>query len=71
MGDPIYINVASAAEGAELARSLGRHGLAAALVRNDAHWQVEVASPREDPRTFLADIGLALAASNRSAHGAS
>ena len=62
MAAPIYINVDDAAEGAELARSLGRHGLLAGLVRSDARWQVEVHSPREDPRTFLADVGVALAA---------
>ena len=61
MADPIYVNVADAAEGAELARSLGRQGLGAALVRNDARWQVEITSPCEDPRSFLADVGVALA----------
>ena len=62
MATPIYLNVGDAAEGADLARSLGRHGLMAALVRSDARWQVEVCSPREDARTFLADVGVALAA---------
>ena len=62
MATPIYINVADAAEGADLARSLGRHGLMAGLVRADARWQVEVRSSREDPRSFLADLGVALAA---------
>ena len=61
MATPIYINVADAAEGADLTRSLGRHGLMAGLVRTDAGWQVEVRSPREDARSFLADIGVALA----------
>ena len=64
MAAPIYINVDDAAEGAELVRSLGRHGLVAGLVRGDARWQVEVRSPGEDPRSFLADIGVALAAWN-------
>ena len=64
MAEAIYINVADAAEGAHLARSLVRHGLAAALVQTDARWQVEVSSPREDPRSFLADIGVALAAAS-------
>ena len=62
MAAPLYINVGDAAEGADLARSLGRHGLLARLVRSDARWQVEVHSPREDPRSFLADVGVALAA---------
>ncbi len=62
MAAPIYIDVGDAAEGAELARSLGRHGLVAGLVRSDARWQVEVRSSAEDPRSFLADVGVALAA---------
>ena len=62
MADPIYVDVGDAAEGADLARSLGRHGLMAGLVRSDARWQVEISSPREDPRSFLADVGVALAA---------
>ena len=53
MADPIYINVSDAAEGAALARAIGRYGLSAGLVRSDARWQVEISSPREDPRTFL------------------
>ena len=61
MADPLYIDVADAAEGAELARSLGRHGLGATLVRNDARWQVEMTSSCEDRRSFLADVGAALA----------
>ena len=38
---PIYIDVGDAAEGADLARSLGRQELLAGLVRKDARWQVE------------------------------
>jgi hypothetical protein len=68
MADPIYINVGSASEGADLARSLGRHGLTAVLVRSDTCWQVEISSPREDPRRFLADIGVALAAWSGGEH---
>jgi hypothetical protein len=34
-------------------------------VRSDARWQIEINSPREDPRTFLADLGVALAAWRR------
>jgi hypothetical protein len=64
VADPIYINISDAAEGADLARAICRHGLSAGLVRNDARWQVEISSPREDPRTFLADVGVALAAWN-------
>ena len=59
---PIYINVGDAAEGADLARSLGRQELLAGLVRNHARWQVEVRSPHDDARSFLADVGVALAA---------
>lgn len=61
MAGPIFVDVADAAEGADLARSLGRHGLTAALVHGDARWQVEISSPREDVRAFLADVGVALA----------
>lgn len=69
MADPVYINVADGAEGAALVRSLGRHGLIAAVVRSAADWQVEVSAPREDPRSFLADVGLALAAWNDGDRG--
>jgi hypothetical protein len=62
VAEPIYLNVADAAAGADLARSLGRHGLTAALVWGDARWQVEVSSPHENARSFLADVGVALAA---------
>ena len=68
MADPVYINVGDAVEGAELARALGRHGLSAGLVRSDARWQIEINSPREDPRTFLADLGVALGAWNGGHH---
>jgi hypothetical protein len=64
MADPIYINISNAAEGAALARAIGRYGLSAGLVRSDTRWQVEISSPREDPRTFLTDVGVALAAAN-------
>jgi hypothetical protein len=64
VADPVYINVDDAVAGADLARALGRHGLSAGLVRSAARWQIEVDSPREDPRTFLADLGVALAAWN-------
>ena len=62
MATPIYIDVSDAAEGGDLVRSLGRHGLVAALVRSDARWQVEVRSPHEDERSFFGDVGVALAA---------
>ena len=65
MATPIYIDVSDAAEGADLARSLGRHGLSAALVRTDARWQVELRSPHEHARSFFADVGVALAAWER------
>jgi hypothetical protein len=64
MAAPIFIDIGGAAEGAELARAIGRHGLSAGLVRSGARWQVEINSPLEDPRTFLAGVGLALAAWN-------
>jgi hypothetical protein len=59
---PDYIKVGDAVEGADLVRALGRNGLAAALVRAGSEWEVEISSPREDLRTFLADIGVVLAA---------
>jgi hypothetical protein len=59
---PVYIKVGGALEGADLVRALGRNGLAAALVRRGSEWEVEISSPREDPRTFLLDIGVVLAA---------
>jgi len=64
MADPVYINIHDAAEGAKLARAIRRHGLSAGLVHSNARWQVEISSPREDPRTFLADLGVALAVWN-------
>ena len=61
MAAPIYINVGDAAEGADLARSLGRHGLEAGLAWSDARWQVEVRSPRDAAvfrlRAFLVAVG--------------
>ena len=65
----IYINVGDAAEGADLARSLGRYGLLAGLVRSDAGWQVEVRSPGEDTRSLLANVGVALAAGSGGERG--
>jgi hypothetical protein len=59
---PVYIRVGNADEGADLVRALGRNGLAAALVGIGGEWEVEISSPHEDPRTFLADIGVVLAA---------
>lgn len=64
MARPIYLKVADAVEGADLVRSLGRHGLMAGLVRSHGRWQVEVRSPYEDARSFLADIGVVLSASS-------
>ena len=64
MADPIYLNINDPAQGADLARAICRHGLSAGLVRSDTRWQVEISSPLEDPRTFLADVGVALAAWN-------
>ena len=64
MADPLYIHVNDAAEGAALARAIGRYGLSAGLVRSDTRWQVEIRSPQEDPRAFVADVGVALAAWN-------
>ena len=64
MADPICVNISNAAEGAALARAIGRYGLSAGLVRSDTRWQVEIRSPRDDPRAFLSDVGVALAAWN-------
>ncbi len=69
MTRPISIEVGDPAEGAALTRSLERHGLLARLVRGDARWQVEVRSPGEDPRSFLADVGVALAAWSEDERG--
>ena len=62
MAVPVYIRVGSADEGADLVRALGRKGLAAALVGIGSEWEVEITSPHQDPRTFLGDIGVVLAA---------
>ena len=62
MADPVFIRVDDAVDGADLVRCLGRHGLAAGLVRAGSHWQVEVRSLGEDPRSFFAELGVALAA---------
>ena len=61
MADPVFIGVDDAVAGADLVRCLTRQGLSAALVRGDGSWQVEVRSLGEDPRTFFADLGVALA----------
>jgi hypothetical protein len=59
---PVHIKVCDAAEGNDLVRALGRNGLAASLVPAGSSWEVEISSPREDPRTFLTEIGVVLAA---------
>jgi hypothetical protein len=61
MAEPLYLDVTDAPEGAELARTMRRHGLTAGLVRAGLRWRVEVSSPHEDPRSFLSDVGVALA----------
>ena len=61
MAERVFIGVDDGAEGADLARCLGRHGLSAGLVRAGTRWQVEVKSLGEDPRSFFADLGIALA----------
>ena len=61
MAKPLYIEVTTAPEGADLARTMRRHGLTAGLVRGSSGWQVEIRSPHEDPRTFLSAVGVALA----------
>ncbi|MDQ4024775.1 MAG: hypothetical protein M3217_04695 [Actinomycetota bacterium] len=61
MRDRVFIAVDDGVEGAELARCLGRHGLSAGLVRAGSRWQVEVRLFGEDPRSFFADLGVALA----------
>ena len=69
MTDPIYIGVDGPVEGANLVRALSYHGLSSGLVRSDALWQIEVISPRERGRTFLATLGSALAAWNGGGRG--
>jgi hypothetical protein len=61
MAEPLYFDVTDAPEGAELARTMRRHGLTAGLVRSGIRWRVEISSPHEDPRSFLSDVGVALA----------
>ena len=62
MQTPLYIDVAGAVAGAALARALQRRGLAAALVPSGVRWQVQIECADEDTRSFLADVGVALAA---------
>jgi hypothetical protein len=69
VADPIYIGVDGPVQGANLVRALGYHGLSSGLVRSDARWQIEVNSPREGGRTFLATLGRALAAWNGGGRG--
>ncbi len=69
MADPVFIPVDDGIAGADLVRCLARHGLTAALVRAGGRWQVEIDSLGEDPRSFFADLGVALAAwSGRGGH---
>ncbi len=62
MAAPIYVKVGDAIEDNDLVRALGGNGLAAAVLRTGSEWKVEISSPREDPRTFPADIRVVLAA---------
>ena len=66
MADPVSIAVDHGVAGAGLVRCLARHGLAAGLVRAGGRWNVEVDPLGEDPRSFFADVGIALAAWNRA-----
>jgi hypothetical protein len=61
MAEPLYLDVTDAPEGAELTRTMRRHGLTAGLVRAGIRWRVEISPPQEDPRSFLSDVGVALA----------
>ena len=61
MPDRVFIAVDDGVAAADLTRCLGRHGLNAELVRDGAGWQVEVRSLGKDPRSFFADLGVALA----------
>ena len=63
MADPTF-EVDDPVAGADLVRCLSRHGLSAGLVRGGSRWQVEVKSLGEDPRSFFADLGAALATWN-------
>ena len=69
MADRVFIGVHDGVEGAHLTRCLGRHGLSAGLVREGVRWQVEVRSLGEDPRSFFADLGVALATWNGAGGG--
>ena len=72
MAKPLYIDVTDAPEGADLARTMRRHGLTAGLVRGSTGWQVEISSPHEDSRTFVSAVGVALASwKGRSEQGTS
>ena len=64
MADFVFIAVDDGVAGADLVRCLARHGLAAGVVRAGGRWQVEVDPLGEDPRSFFADLGVALAAWN-------
>ena len=64
MADSIFLAVDDGVAGADLVRCLARHGLAAGLARVGGRWHVEVDSLGEDPRSFFADLGVALAAWN-------
>lgn len=61
MAGPTFIDVDDAADGADLVRCLSRHGLIADLVRVGGGLRVQVRSLGEDPRSFFADLGDALA----------
>ncbi len=58
----ICVNVADAAQAAQVVRGLARRRLLAAVVAGDGGWQVEVASTGADARSVLAEIGVLVAA---------
>jgi hypothetical protein len=52
----IRIEVGSAAEGFDLRESLARRGIQAALVEGAEGWEIEIASPREQPERLFLDV---------------
>ena len=60
MAAPVFVDVGDAVEGADLVCALEPHGFTARLAPAGDCWKVEVSSPCEDPRIFLADLGVAL-----------
>lgn len=54
------IEIADAIEGGELVSTLWRRGIPAGIAESAGRWSVEVRSPREEARTLLAELAIAL-----------